>query len=56
VTAPDTLTVYQGVEYGFTLSTPEPPTWALLMAALPGLLVIRRWPGSTAVKRAAAAV
>ena len=26
VTAPDTLTVYQGVEYGFTLSTPEPPT------------------------------
>jgi hypothetical protein len=56
VTAPDTLTVYQGVEYGFTLSTPEPPTWALLMAALPGLLVFRRWSGSTAVKRAVAAV
>ena len=40
VTAPDTLTVYQGVAYGFTLSVPEPPTWALLMLALPALVAI----------------
>ncbi|RBP14429.1 hypothetical protein DFR50_109183 [Roseiarcus fermentans] len=33
--ATDTLTVFQGIEYGFTLSAtpaPEPPSWALALA------------------------
>jgi hypothetical protein len=40
--ATHTLTVYQGVVYGFALSSPEPPVWALLMLALPGLALLRR--------------
>ena len=42
--ATHTLTVYQGVAYGFTLTVPEPPAWVLMLIALPGLLLVRRWP------------
>jgi len=40
-----TLTVYQGMSYGFSLSVPgipEPPSAALLMVSLPAFLMIRR--------------
>ena len=37
-----TLTVYQGVAYGFSLSVPEPASAALLLPALPLLWWLRR--------------
>ena len=40
-----TLAVYGGFAYGFTLSVPEPSTWALLLMALPALAFGRRWKG-----------
>ncbi len=35
------LTVYQGIDYGFTLAAPEPATW-LLLGPVAGVLALRR--------------
>jgi hypothetical protein len=39
-----TLTVFQGLGYGFVLSVPEPSTWALFLLALPAMFVLRHNP------------
>jgi hypothetical protein len=71
--ATHTLTVYQGISYGFDLSAtaassaklfesagtglnaPEPPVWALLIIALPGLLLLRRRQAVALIARGGAA-
>jgi hypothetical protein len=71
--ATHTLTVYQGISYGFDLSAtavssatlfesagaglnaPEPPVWALLMIAVPGLLLLRRRQATALIARRGAA-
>ena len=47
-----TLTVYQGLSYGFSLSVPELPSAALLTIGLPALLLVRRpWGWAIITKR-----
>ena len=50
-TATDTLTVYQGVEYGFTLTAAEPPAWALALGGFAALALA----GAAAKRKALAA-
>jgi hypothetical protein len=42
------LTVYQGIEYGFDLSVPEPASGWAIAAGLPALWLLRRRSGRRA--------